>query len=325
MQPLKQTLFSVETLIPVCVGDLTSHSFTVSPDEMLEFVVQKLRHRPELPGVIISGKQISVISRAKMFERLGHQYGVELFLRKPILELDDALKTRALLVPAQTRIEETVSMALARPRSEVYEPFVITDEEQDGLRLVDMHALLVAQSRILSDIANIVGKLEQLEKVISAKITTEEMLLSALELLSHVVPYHQAAILMQKDHRMECVARRGIGWTGAKTGAANNILNSQIYQMMLEIRQAVCLSDVHEVQDWEYFGDIQNLRSWLGVPLIGNSDLTGILSLGRLTHSPFNKTEKDMAQVFASRIVQSMENKQSYSQHPYGETKTLVL
>jgi len=51
---------------------------------------------------------------------------------------------------------------------------------------------------------------------------------------------------------MEVVARRGIGWTYERTSAANNIQDSQIYQMMLETGNAVCLSDVNTVPDWEY-------------------------------------------------------------------------
>jgi len=303
-------LLPVDTLIPVCAGDLPSHSFTISPDELLENVVRVMERRPELPGMIIIGpanRHISVISRAKMFERLGHQYGVELFLRKPISELETALNATALIIPAQTRIEETVQRALSRPAGEIYDPIVITDEDQAGLRLVDMHILLMAQSRILSNVANTVGKLEELEKVISTRITTEEMLLSALELLSHVVPYHQAAVLMQTGGRMEYVARRGIGWGGAQAESANNIQYSQIYQMMLERREAICLSDVNTVADWEHFVNIGDLRSWLGVPLVGDTQMAGILSLGRLTHSPFSRIEKDTAQVFATRIVQSME------------------
>lgn len=270
-----------------------------------------MEQRPELPGVILAGKSISVISRAKMFERLGHQYGVELFLRKPISELQQALKSGAFLVPAQTRIEETVQLALSRPASEVYDPIVITDKEQHGLRMVDMHVLLLAQSRLMSNVANILGKLEQLEKLVLARASAEEMVLSALELLSQLVPYHQAAVLMQKDDQMEYVARRGVGWGGGRSGAAGNIRTSRIYQMMVETRQAVCVSDVNTVQDWEHFSDIPNLRSWLGVPLIGNTNLAGLLSLGRLTHSPFSKVEKDIAQVFAGRLAHSMEDQRN--------------
>jgi hypothetical protein len=50
----------------------------------------------------------------------------------------------------------------------------------------------------------------------------------------------------------------------------------------------------------------------------------GILSLGRITHSPFNKTEKDTAQVFASRIADVLEKgkKNLIWKHPV-ETKKI--
>ncbi len=310
MKTPDHNLLPLDKLIPVCAGDLPSYSFTVSPDQILESVVRIMEQRPELPGMIVAGKPLGVISRAKMFERLGHQYGVELFLRKPVAELQQALNTRALLVPAQTRIEESVQLALARPAAEIYDPLVIRDEEVAGLRLVDMHVLLLAQSRIMSNLANTVGQLEQLEKVISANLSTDEMLLSSLDLLSHVVPYHQAAILMERGEHMEHVARRGLGWEGVSSRAVNKIQQSQIFQMMLERREAICLSDVNTVSDWEHFGSLgNNLRSWLGVPLIGETSTKGILSLGRLTHSPFSMAERDTAQVFASRILQSMDGK----------------
>jgi hypothetical protein len=306
LQTSFQASFSVEPHTPVCIGDLVSHSFTISPNETMESVLREMEKRPELPGVIVLGKQISVISRLKMFERLGHQYGVELFLRKPISKLEEALKAKAFLVPAHTRIEEAVQMALSRPQPEIYDPIISADENKN-LRLVDMHILLLAQSRILANVGNMVGKFEQLEKIISADITPGEMLHPILELLSHVVPYHQAAILLHRDNRMVFAAQRGTGWSGERSILSDDILNSLTYQMIQHTRQAVCLADVTTIRDWEHFSSLGGLRCWLGAPLLGSSNLGGILSLGRITHSPFNKTEKDTAQVFASRIADALE------------------
>ena len=318
LQTPTQPVFSVEPHIPVCVGDLLSHSFTILPTETMASVLREMEKRPELPGVIVAGKQISVISRLKMFERLGHQYGVELFLRKPISKLEETLKAKAFLIPAQTRIEEAVQMALSRPQSEIYDPIVSAGENKD-LRLVDMHILLLAQSRILLNISNMVGKFEQLEKIISTDITPNEMLHPILDLLSHVVPYHQAAILLHRDNHMVFAARRGIGWVKDRSILTDDILKSLTYQMMQHTRQAVCVADVSTIRDWEHFASLGSLRSWLGAPLLGNSDLNGILSLGRMTHSPFNKTEKDTAQVFASRIAQIVEKgkKNLIWKHPW--------
>ncbi len=268
--------------------------------------MREMEQRPDLPGVIVIGKQISVISRLKMFERLGHQYGVELFSRRPISKLEEALQAKAFLVPAQTRIEEAVQMALSRPQPEIYDPIISADGNRN-LRLVDMHILLLAQSRILANIGNMVGKFEQLEKIISAKTTPEEMLHPILDLLAHIVPYHQAAILLQQENRVIFAAQCGLGWPGERSLLADEILNSLTYQMMQNTRQAVCLADVTAIRDWEYFTSLGKLRSWLGAPLLSSSNVNGLLSLGRVTHSPFNRTEKDTAQVFASRIADALE------------------
>jgi hypothetical protein len=309
MQPSDQHLFSPPTQIPVCVGDLTSHQFVISSDQTMEFVLKEMEERPELPGVVIMGKQISVISRLKMFERLGHQYGVELFLHKPISKLEKALQAKAFLVPNQTRIEEAVQMALSRPQSDIYDPLVTVDEKQ-VLRLVDMHVLLLAQSRILSNIGNTVGKLEQLDKLISSGLSSEEMLPGILELLSHLVPYHQASIFVQQGKGLRLVAKRGLDLDN-KNINSNQILESLTYQMMSQTRQAVSLADVSTVRDWEYFACLGTIRSWMGIPLIGDPNLAGLISLGRMTHSPFNRTERDTAQVFASRIVHSFEKQKA--------------
>jgi hypothetical protein len=315
--------FSIGSHNPVCVGDLPGHNFSISPDETMDSVLREMERRPELPGVIVLGRQISVISRLKMFERLGHQYGVELFLRKPISKLEEALKAKAFIIPAQTRIEEAVQMALSRPQPEIYDPLISADDNRN-LRLVDMHVLLLAQSRILENIGNMVGKFERLEKIISADITLEEMLHPILELLAHVVPYHQAAILLHRDNRMVFAAQRGIGWSSERSILTDDILTSLTYQMIQHTRQAVCLADVTTIRDWEHFTSLGSLRCWLGVPLLGSSNLNGILSLGRVTHSPFNKTEKDTAQVFASRIADALEKgkKNLTWKHPV-ETKKI--
>jgi signal transduction protein with GAF and PtsI domain len=86
----------------------------------------------------------------------------------------------------------------------------------------------------------------------------------------------------------------------------DEILTSLTYQLMENTRQAVCLADVSTFRDWEHFTSLGNLRSWLGAPLLESAKISGFLSIGRITLSPFNKTEKDTAQVFASRIADAL-------------------
>jgi hypothetical protein len=74
---------------PVCVDDLPQHDFQVSLDSLTEAITERLEAHPELPGVLLfeNDKLHGILPRKQIFERLGHRYGVELFLHKPISEL----------------------------------------------------------------------------------------------------------------------------------------------------------------------------------------------------------------------------------------------
>ena len=81
------THFSDKFQAPVSITDLSGHEFSVTPNTNTEKVVEELENQPDLPGVMIveNGRLLGVITRLKLFERLGHRFGVELFLQKPII------------------------------------------------------------------------------------------------------------------------------------------------------------------------------------------------------------------------------------------------
>src|SRR5690242_948686 len=79
--------------VPVCIGDLPMSSYSVSARTLTEAVTARMQDDNMIPGVLIMENQklSGVIPRHKMFERLGKRYGIELFLRKPIGELEKEL------------------------------------------------------------------------------------------------------------------------------------------------------------------------------------------------------------------------------------------
>src|SRR5690242_17766887 len=79
--------------VPVCIGDLPMSDYAVPHHTLAEAVALHLQNDSMVPGaLILEGKKLSgVIPRHKMFERLGRRYGVELFMRKPVGELQQEL------------------------------------------------------------------------------------------------------------------------------------------------------------------------------------------------------------------------------------------
>jgi GAF domain len=282
----------------VCVGDLPSFDYKTSIETVTEEVTKHLEDHPELPGVILMNKGcvFGVIPRERMFERLGHRYGVELFLRKPIIELQKNLSTELYSVSSNTRINEAVHYVLSRPAQFVYEPIVILYDNQD-VRLLDVYTLLVSQAYNLENLNNLIRTLRQISSALSRDRGLEKTLDKIMQDLRKVVPYHHAAIFLKESNKVHLSNQRVIIDTPSKP-----ILKNAVFQSILKHAQPIYLEDIRMVPAWNHVSSMGDLRSWMGVPLKEGPRPFGVLSLGRRTLSPFSKDEMDMAQAFGDYI-----------------------
>ncbi|HVX59519.1 MAG TPA: response regulator [Pirellulales bacterium] len=133
------------------LADLPLHDFQVEANVAGENVAAAFEAQPELPGVIVldRGRALGMISREKFLERLSRPYGLEVYMRRPIQALVDAVRNQHLELPGRCGIHEAASVALDRPAEQVYEPIVV--RLADGsLRLLGIYVLLQAQSRLLA-------------------------------------------------------------------------------------------------------------------------------------------------------------------------------
>ena len=286
----------VDTL--VCVGDLPSFDYKASIETITEEVTRHLEAHPELPGVILVDKAglFGVIPRERMFERLGHRYGVELFLRRPIVELQKNLSTDMYSVPNHARINEAVHYVLSRPAQFVYEPVVVQYDNKDA-RLLDVYTLLVAQAYNLENLNNMIRSLRQIKSALSVNQNLEKTLEMIMRDLRKVVPFHQGAIFLKDSNNLHLSNRRVIVETPSR-----KIQQNAVFQSILKNGQPIYLEDVRMVPSWCNISSMGDLRSWLGVPLQEGHRHLGVLSLGRRSLSPFSKDEMDMAQAYGEYI-----------------------
>jgi GAF domain-containing protein len=81
-----------------------------------------------------------------------------------------------------------------------------------------------------------------------------------------------------------------------------------IYRSILQTNQASVLEDVNMVPAWTNHDTPPYTRSWMGIPLIYLNETLGILSLSRVTFSPFSNHEKETALVFARYLSKLLSN-----------------
>ena len=177
-------------------------------------VTQAFEANPMLPGVILTkgGKFAGMISRRRFLEYMSRPFGLEVFSKRPLEDLYQFAKTDILILPGNTSILAAAQRSLQRSygmagvgvmgdRSRasqgidynqeptgktaspdlLYEPIVVEIAPQ-VYRLLDVHQLLVAQSRIHQMAIELIEQLNQ--KL--AKANRELQFLAAVDSLTQV-------------------------------------------------------------------------------------------------------------------------------------------
>jgi len=174
-QPQAQSIFekfetkslSVESTL----SDLTLYDFQVSDSQLAIAVSRKLSEHSDLPGVILTrdGRCTGMISRRRFLEQMSRPYALDLFLRRPISTLYNFTQITFQIFTPDTQIVEAARISLQRPSEQVYEPIVV-EIEPGVYRLIDVHQMLVAQSKIHQITSQLLD-----EKTYAHQVQTEKM------------------------------------------------------------------------------------------------------------------------------------------------------
>ena len=187
-----------ERLSPsLTVSELPGFSERVALETPASEVARLFERFADLVGVIVidesSGRSggdeiVGVLSRAAFLERLSHPFALELFMKRPIAQMADVIDIEPQIVAADCGVHEAAGTALHRPASRVFDPVLVADPV-GGVRLLDVHTLLLAQSRLL-ELANATIR-EAKEAAESASVAKSQFLAN----MSHEIRTPLTAIL----------------------------------------------------------------------------------------------------------------------------------
>lgn len=300
--------------LPSTIGDLTSYDFNVGPHVEARAVVSELERRPELPGVLVLDRHVCIgmASRRRCFEMLSRPYGVEVFLNRSIQTLCKELAFAPTFLPASTRIDDAVQSALDRPFEQLYEP-VIIQFDGGAMKLLDLHVLLLAQSRLPANANSLVRQQIEIGRALSSTLELE-VLDMILHHMAEIIPYDRAGIMLQNGIVLEFVAARGFPPQADTRQMRVNVLESDIYQEMCYTQQPVSIPDVSQRPDWRFMDGIAAACAWAGIPLIHSGYVIGMLSLTRLTFDDYSQDELALAQTFAGQAAIALQNARLYAE-----------
>jgi len=161
--------------------DLPLYDCQVKLTQQAKAVAQAFEKNPVLPGVILTrqGTFVGMMPRRLFFERVNRRYGLEMFFQRPIEVLYQFSRKDMLVLESSTLIVEAAQESLYRAAELVYDPIVVEVGPQT-YKLLDVHQLMVAQSRI----HQITNKL--LQKQTQAKIIQTEKMASLGKMVAGV-------------------------------------------------------------------------------------------------------------------------------------------
>lgn len=151
--------------------DLFLYNFQVEIAHLGIEVARQFEQKPTLPGVILmdKGQFCGMISRRRFWEQMSRPYSIELFYKRPLQSLYGFTQSSALVFSPDTSILEASKQSLQRSPKSLYDPIVV-EIEPNQYRLIDVHQLLVAQSKIHELTAKLLD-----EKTHAHQVQTEKM------------------------------------------------------------------------------------------------------------------------------------------------------
>lgn len=133
------------------IGQLHSWDKSIDLDTKTGDVERAFLDDPALPGFIVrSGAEIfGIISRRMLFTAISQPYGREVFIKRPLREMAAKIDTAPLMLPTSTPLAAALKFAMTRDDDLRFEPFLL--HAANGIRLLELHVLMVAQANLLED------------------------------------------------------------------------------------------------------------------------------------------------------------------------------
>lgn len=132
------------------VGDLHLFDYEVDINKKLNWVTKELNSDFRLPGVILTknGEYFGFVSRKQIFERISKPFGLDLYIRRPILFFYETIdSSKILLLQSSMLVVDAVQTALQRELDHYNDP-IILEFENNTKRILDSYVLMIAYSRI---------------------------------------------------------------------------------------------------------------------------------------------------------------------------------
>jgi PAS domain S-box-containing protein len=147
---------------------------------------------------------------------------------------------------------------------------------------------------------------------LSQNLAMDAVLDTLLNCISELVPFDRATVLFVEDGFELMVAREAPRITPRRIGLTLNASENAFLQTVLFEKRPVHLSDVARETEWRSAPPLDQIQSWLGVPLLSAGRVLGILSLGSNAPHVFTTEHLRLAKSLAVPAAVAIQNARTH-------------
>ena len=241
-------------------------------------------------------------------------------LGKP-LAIADAFETPHLdpKIAAQFPTRSSLALPLIANRQKLGAALIAFNQPREfseaeihiGEQAAQQIALAVLKIKLLEEAQERAREAETLREASAAIITSlqkDDTIERILEQLSYVVPYDSASVLLTNGLEMEIVGAHGFENKNQIIGLRFAVTAQTPNKVIYETLEPYILSDAQ--QEYSEFRKPQHkhIHGWMGIPLIFQNRLIGMLTLDSRTPGRFNENHARLASAFANQVAIALEN-----------------
>ena len=144
---------------------------------------------------------------------------------------------------------------------------------------------------------------------LTSDLDLEQVMDNILNNLKKVILYDNACVFLLQSDRLVAVACRGFENPKEVIGQNYPIEDDELFQEIQHTRRPLLISDVQSYNQFKWYSGTQNIRSWIGVPLIARGLVIGCLMIDSYTPDAYMEVEQvNLAQAFANHASIAIEN-----------------
>ena len=156
--------------------------------------------------------------------------------------------------------------------------------------------------------------LEYVGRILTSSLDLHDIPGRVLDLLNTLVPYGRGMILLEENNHLRPRAQRGFPADANISSIEVPITNDDIYQQLYERRTPIIIGDTTQNSGWKQLDVLPIHRSWMGIAIIVEDRMVGMISLTRRPVNAFTSEDITWVQAFTPQAAIAIQNASLYSE-----------